>query len=63
MAASGEVGARDGDSGYCGGFGAEDAGAEGDGLPGVIGEELELFGGPTAFGADGEGVGDLGGWG
>jgi hypothetical protein len=52
------VGAGDGDGGDGGGFGAEDAGAEGDGLPGVLGEEGHLFGGPAALGADGEGVGD-----
>ena len=44
-----------GDGGDGGGFGAEDAGAEGDGLPVVLGEEGHLFGGPSAFGADGEG--------
>ena len=46
--------------GYCGdggSFGAEDAGAEGDGLPGVLGEEGHLFRGPAAFGADGECMG------
>ncbi len=47
--------AGDGDGGDGGGFGAEDAGAEGDGLPGVLGEEGDLFGGPAAFGADGQG--------
>jgi hypothetical protein len=49
--------------GYCdggdgGGFGAEDARAEGDVSPFVLGEEGDLFGGPAAFGADGDGVGD-----
>ena len=54
-----EMRAGYGDGGDGGGFGAEDAGAEGDGLPGVLGEEGDLFGGPAAFGADGEGVGDV----
>ena len=35
--------AGDGDGGDGGGFGAEDAGAEGDGLPLVLGEEGDLF--------------------
>ena len=44
----------DGDGGDGGGFGAEDAGAEGDVGPVVSGEEGHFFGGPAAFGADGE---------
>src|ERR1700722_5760005 len=56
--ASGEVSAGDRDGGDGGGFGAEDAGAEGDGLPLVLGEEGDFFGGPAALGADGDGVGD-----
>lgn len=55
-----EVGPGDGDGGDGGGLGAEDAGAEGDGLPGMRGEEVDLFGGPTAFRADGEGNGEAG---
>ena len=47
----------DGDGGDGCGFGAEDAGAEGDVLPVVLGEEGHFFGGPAAFGADGQGVG------
>ena len=50
--------AGDGDGGDGGGFGAEDAGAEGYGLPLVLGEEGHFFGGPAAFGAYGDGVGD-----
>ncbi len=45
----------DGDGGDGGGFGAEDAGAEGDVLPLVLGEEGHFFGGPAAFGAYGDG--------
>jgi hypothetical protein len=56
---SGEVSASDGDGGDGGGFGAEDAGAKGYGLPLMFGEEGDLFGGPAAFGAYGDGVGDL----
>jgi hypothetical protein len=48
----------DGEGGYGGGFGAEDAGTEGYRLPLVLGEEGDLFGGPAAFGAYGYGVGD-----
>jgi hypothetical protein len=55
---SGEVSAGNGDGGDGGGFGAEDAGAEGYGLPCVLEEEGDLFGGPAAFGAYGDGVGD-----
>ena len=44
-----------GDGGDRGGFGAKDSRTEGDGLPGVVGKEQELFGGPTALGTDGEG--------
>ena len=55
----GEVGAGDGDGGDGGGFGAEDAWAEGDGLPLMLSEEGHLFGSPAAFGAYGDGVGDL----
>jgi len=50
-----EVCAGDGDGSDGGGLGAEDTGTEGDGSPGVIEEDLHLFGGPAAFGADGEG--------
>ncbi len=50
--------AGDGDGGDGGGFGAEDARAKGNGSPFVLGEESHLFGGPAAFGAYGEGVGD-----
>ena len=57
----GEVCSDDSDGGDGGGLGAEDSRAEGDGLPGVDGEELELFGGPAAFGAHGEGDGMGGG--
>jgi hypothetical protein len=49
---SGEVGADDGDGGDGSGFGAEDAGAEGDVLPVMVGEEGHLFRGPAAFRAD-----------
>ena len=49
-----EVCSGDGDCGDGSGLGTEDSGAKGDGLPGVVGEELELFGSPAAFGADGE---------
>ena len=59
---SGEVSASDGDGGYGGGFGSEDARAQGYGLPLVLGEEGDFFGGPAAFGADGYGVGDLSVW-
>jgi hypothetical protein len=53
----------DGDGGYGGGFGAEDAWAEGDGRPYVLSEESYFFGSPAAFGADGEGeIGGLLGW-
>jgi hypothetical protein len=55
-----QVGGGYGYGGYGGGFGAEDAGAEGDGLPVVMGEEGDFFGGPAAFGADGQGVRDAG---
>ena len=47
--------AGDGGGGDGGGFGAEDAGAEGDGGPFVLREEGDFFLGPAAFGADGEG--------
>jgi hypothetical protein len=53
-----EVGGGDGDGCDGCGFGAEDAGAEGYGLPLVLGEEGDLFGGPAAFRAYGYGVGD-----
>jgi len=56
-----EEGGADGEGGYGSGFGAEDAGAEGYGVPGVVGEELHLVGGPTAFRADGEGDALMGG--
>jgi hypothetical protein len=56
--ASDEVSAGDGDGGDGGGFGAEDARAEGYGLPLVLGEERDFFGGPAAFRAYGDGVGD-----
>ena len=46
-----EVSAGDGYGGDGGGFGAEDAGAEGYGLPLVLGEEGDFFRGPAAFGA------------
>ena len=52
-----EVCTSDGDGGDGGGLGAEDSRAEGDGLPNVMPEELKFFGGPAAFGADGEGDG------
>ncbi len=56
------MGGGDGYGGYGGGFGAEDAWAEGDGLPGVVEEKLDFFGGPAALGADGEGDwGEVGG--
>ncbi len=54
------MGSGDGDGGDGGGFGAEDAGAEGNWCPVVLGEEGHLFGGPAALGADGEGVGGSG---
>ena len=50
---SGEVGGGYGYRGYGGGFGSEDAGAEGYRLPVVLGEERHLFGGPAALGAYG----------
>jgi len=50
-----EMGGGDRDGGDGGGFGAEDARAEGDGLPLMLGEECHLFRGPAAFGADGYG--------
>jgi len=53
-----EMGGSYGYGGYGCGFGAEDARAEGDGLPVVLGEESHLFWGPAAFGADGQGVSD-----
>ena len=53
VARSTEEGSSDGDSGDSGGFGAEDAGAQGYGGPSVLGEEGHLFGGPAAFGAYG----------
>src|SRR5438094_7356502 len=56
---SGEAGGGDSDCGDGGGFGAKDAWAEGYGLPFVVGEEGDLFGGPAAFGAYGYGVGEL----
>ena len=49
------MGGGDCDGGDGGGFGAEDAGAEGYWLPLMLGEERHLFGGAAAFGADGEG--------
>jgi hypothetical protein len=51
----GEVGGGYGYGGYGCGFGTQDAGAEGYGLPVVLGEEGHFFGGPAAFGAYGEG--------
>ena len=48
-----EESGADGQGGDGGGFGAEDARAEGDVVPAVIGEELHLVGGPAAFGTDG----------
>jgi hypothetical protein len=59
LCVSGEVGGGDGDGGDSCGFGTEDAGAEGDRLPSVSGEERHLFGGPSAFWAYGQGVGDF----
>jgi hypothetical protein len=53
-----EVGGGYGDGGDGGGFGSEDAWAEGDWLPLMLGEEGHLFGSPAAFGAYGYGVGD-----
>ena len=50
-----EVCAGDGDGGYGCGLSAKNAGAEGDGPPRMVDEELELFGGPAAFRTDGEG--------
>ena len=47
--------AGDGEGGDGGGFGAEDAGAEGDGRPCVGVKRDDFFRGPAAFGADGEG--------
>ena len=47
-----------GDRGDGGGLGAEDSRPEGHGSPCVLSEEGHLFGGPTAFGPDGYGVGD-----
>ena len=47
-----------GDGGDGGGFGAEDARSQSYGLPRALEEEGHFFGGPTAFGAYGEGVGD-----
>src|SRR4051794_2574851 len=55
LSGSGEVCGGYGDGGYGSGFGAEDAGAEGYRLPLAVGEEGHLFGGPSAFGAYGEG--------
>ncbi len=52
---SGEVGGGDRDGGDCGGFGAEDTGAEGYVGPLVLGEEGHFFGSPAAFGTDGQG--------
>jgi hypothetical protein len=54
------VSAGDGDGGDGSGLGAEDARAEGYGLPLVLGEEGDFFWGPAAFGAYGYGVGDGG---
>ncbi len=51
---SAEHGASDGDGGDRGSLSAKDAWAEGDWLPGMGGEEIDLFGGPAALGADGE---------
>src|ERR1700754_4259462 len=47
---SGEMSRGDGDGGDGCGFSAEDARAEGDGLPFALGEERHFFGGPAAFG-------------
>ena len=52
--AGGEVRGGDGDGGDGGSLGAEDAGAEGDVGPVVLGEDGHLFRRPAAFGADGE---------
>ena len=49
------MGGGDCDGSDGGGFGAEDAGAEGDWLPMMLGEERHLFRGPSAFGAYCEG--------
>ncbi len=54
-AESEQVGGGYGDRGDGGGFGAEDARAEGDVLPVMGGEEGHLFGCPAAFGAYGQG--------
>jgi len=44
----------DAEGGDGGGFGAENAWAERNRLPGMIGEELHFVGGPSAFGANGQ---------
>ena len=60
MEISGQVGGGNGDGGDSGGLRAEDAWAEGDGLPLMGGEEGDFFRGPATFGADGDGVSDEG---
>ena len=50
-----QMGGGYGYGGYGCGFGTQDAGAEGDWLPVVLGEESYFFGGPSAFRAYGEG--------
>ena len=47
-----EMGERDGEGGDGGGFGAEDSGTEGCGLPPGLRELLEFSGSPSAFGAN-----------
>ena len=49
-----ETGKGDGESSDGGGFGAEDGGAQGCGLPAGLGELLQFSWGPSAFGTDGE---------
>lgn len=45
----------DAQSGDGRGFGTQDAGAEGDRMPAVLGEKLHFIGCPAAFGAYGQG--------
>ena len=52
-----KVSAGDGDGGDGGGFGTQDAWAQGDVGPVMVGKEGHFFGGPAAFGTDGQGVG------
>ncbi len=56
-AVSAEVCSGDGDGGDRGGLRTENAGAEGDRLPAVTGEERHFFRGPAALRTDGEGDG------